>query len=388
MKNCVLRSVEDKEPGECPNNIHNFPLALSVCIITKNDAVRLERCLESMKNFPIQVVAVDTGSTDNTMEMLSEWKKEGKSSFSLKTGTFTWIDDFAAAKNAAVLMADNDVVMVLDSDEYMVNTSVKDLEEALHLVSENKSRVGRIKRANIYERGGEECVNNEYISRVFSRSVYRYFGKVHEQLVRIDGNNSEPLLISLSVNINHDGYAGNEEERREKALRNIRLLKAMLSDSGDDPYVLYQLGKSCYMAGEYNEAAEYFDKALCFDVNPRLEWVVDMVETYGYALLNSNQSEKALALENIYDEFGNSADFKLLMGLIYMNNRRYEAAVNEFLEATKYNESRMQGANSYIAYYNAGVVMECLGYIEEAVLLYEKCGDYAKAKSRLDALKK
>ena len=113
-----------------------------------------------------------------------------------------------------------------------------------------------------------------------------------------------------------------------------------------------------------------------------------MVETYGYALLNSNQSEKALALENIYDEFGNSADFKLLMGLIYMNNRRYEAAVNEFLEATKYNESRMQGANSYIAYYNAGVVMECLGYIEEAVLLYEKCGDYAKAKSRLDALKK
>lgn len=66
-------------------------------------------------------------------------------------------------------------------------------------------------------------------------------------------------------------------------------------------------------------------------------------------------------MEGVYEEFGNSADFKLLMGLIYMNYQLFDLAVEEFLKATTYSTARMVGANSYLAYYNAGVMWECLG---------------------------
>jgi tetratricopeptide (TPR) repeat protein len=44
----------------------------------------------------------------------------------------------------------------------------------------------------------------------------------------------------------------------------------------------------------------------------------------------------------------------------------------------------MDGVNSYRAFYNIGVIYECLGKTEEAIKYYEKCGDYRLAKSRLE----
>ena len=69
------------------------------------------------------------------------------------------------------------------------------------------------------------------------------------------------------------------------------------------------------MAGDYSQACVWFDKGLSYDLNPKLEYVIDMVETYGYALINSGQEQEAIFFENIYEEFGNTADFQFLMGL-------------------------------------------------------------------------
>ena len=143
-------------------------------------------------------------------------------------------------------------------------------------------------------------------------------------------------------------------------------LAVKLQHEGQLPYILYQLGKGYYMAGDYTEACTYFSCALSFDLNPKLEYVIDMVETSGYAMLNSDQAANALFFENIYEEFGNTADFQFLMGLIYMNNARFEDAVSEFLKATKHSASRNVGANSYMAFYNIGVIYECLGRADEA----------------------
>ena len=156
--------------------------------------------------------------------------------------------------------------------------------------------------------------------------------------------------------------------------------------SGQIPYLLYQLGKSYYMMGEYGVACEWFAQGLSFDLNPTLEYVIDMVETYGYALINSGQEQTALFFENIYDEFGKRADFHFLMGLIYMKNARFTEAVREFEKATGHAECRAQGANSYRANYNIGVIYECLGKKEEALAYYRKCGGYAPAEERIREL--
>lgn len=354
---------------------------LSVCIITKNEEKNITRCLECLKPYGFEIVVVDTGSADRTKEIALQYTD--------KVYDFVWRDDFAAAKNFAVSKATNRYVMIIDSDEFLEEI---DTEKLNQLMAQHPEAVGRIRRRNVFTRNGQQQENTEWINRIFLKEKFHYEGRIHEQVTAIDG--SDYKTYQAPVVIEHTGYDLTPEERKQKAKRNFTLLIQELErleqeeqENGQIPYILYQLGKSCYMAEEYEEACEYFSRGLSFDLEPKLEYVIDMVETYGYALLNSGQAETALFFENIYEEFGNSADFQFLMGLIYMNNACFQQAVKEFLKATRHKECRNKGVNSYSAYYNIGVIYECLEKKEEAVQYYEKCGDYEPAKKRLESMK-
>ena len=124
---------------------------LSVCIITKNEQENLTRCVETLLCYPVEVVVLDTGSTDGTLDYLSNLQKklrklkqtdfsEGtglvpEESFSkeasLVTGNFLWCDDFSAARNAAVAMASNEIILSIDSDEFLYDFSMEELEKEI-----------------------------------------------------------------------------------------------------------------------------------------------------------------------------------------------------------------------------------------------------------------
>lgn len=394
---------------------------ISVCIIVKNEQNNIEHCLKCLTPYMPEIIVVDTGSTDNTKAIASQYTD--------RVYDFSWINDFAAAKNFAISKATNSYVMVLDSDEFIESLDIQKLQEELQ---KHPDQVGRIFRRNVFERNGTQQENTEWINRIFSKEQFHYEGCIHEQVTAINGEAYK--TYQAPVVILHTGYDLPEGERKQKAERNIILLrqelqrlliaflqKADLSDNvnktfvpveseydekqcvnkilsiieaGDDlsdtlqheeqlPYILYQLGKGYYMAENYAEACAYFSCALSFDLNPKLEYVIDMVETYGYALINNGQASDALFFESIQNEFGNTADFQFLMGLIYMNNARFEEAVAAFLKATKYKESRNVGANSCMAFYNIAVIYECLGMMDEAKRYYEMCGEYGPAEERL-----
>ncbi|MGN0141113.1 MAG: glycosyltransferase [Roseburia sp.] len=361
---------------------------LSVCIIAKNEEQNIARCLECIKPTGLEIVVVDTGSTDRTREISCAYTE--------KVYDFTWCDDFAAAKNYAISKATNPYVMIIDSDEFIERI---DLNELYGQLAAHPDEVGRIRRRNLYCRQGVRQENREWINRIFARERFCYEGRIHEQVTAKTGEAYD--TYQTSVVISHSGYDLSLEERKKKAKRNEMLLRQELAQleeklqSGEAqkakaeaqmPYILYQLGKSCYMAEEYGDACDYFSRGLSYDLEPRLEYVIDMVETYGYALLNSGQAEMALLFESIYDAFGDSADFDFLMGLIYMNNERFGEAIAQFGKAAAYSECRNAGTNSYAAYYNIGVIYECLGQIPQAVDAYKKCGAYEPAEKRLALL--
>lgn len=369
---------------------------LSICIITKNEEKNIARCLECLKPYDLEIIVADTGSTDRTKKIALQYTDY--------VYDFPWCDDFAAAKNFAISKATNPYVMIIDSDEFL---EPMEIEKLYQCIRQHPEEVGRIRRKNIFTRNGQQQENQEWINRIFPKDKYHYEGRIHEQVTAIDGG--EYITYQSPVVIVHTGYDLTLEERKAKANRNFNLLLQELNrleqktqqeaqqkesagrnekenENEQIPYILYQLGKSCYMAGEYEKACEFFSRGLSFDLNPKLEYVIDMVETYGYALLNSGQAETALLFESIYHEFENSADFQFLMGLIYMNNSRFDQAVQEFQKATKHKECRSKGVNSYSAYYNIGVIYECLGKKEEAIKYYKKCGDYQQAKRRLESM--
>lgn len=391
---------------------------LSICIICKNEEMNIGKCLSSYIKTGFELLVVDTGSTDHTKEIALKYTNSFYD--------FKWCDDFSAAKNFAISKASNDIVMIIDSDEYLDKIDVDGLEQ---LIKENSNRVGRIQRRNVFRRNGEIKENREWINRIFSKQKFHYEGRIHEQVMPLDGTENYETY-QVPITILHSGYDLPEDERRKKAKRNINLLnlelqqlvlknKDVVSNSSEQfelnnslsyvkrlsevlvlddesmrrlqkddriPYVLYQLGKGHYMAGNYKNACIYFECGLYFDLNPKLEYVIDMVETYGYALINSGQARQALFMEDIYDEFGETADFKFLMGLIYMNNEMYKEAICEFEKATRMPYGRTVGTNSYLANYNIGVIYECLGEYEKAKEFYKKCGKYESAHKRLAKL--
>ena len=399
---------------------------LSVCIIAKNEEKNIRRCLESLKSYNFEIVVVDTGSTDDTEKIAQQYTD--------RVYHFQWKNNFSSARNFAISKSTKTYVMSIDCDECIDYIDVKKLQ---NLLAERKKQVGRIKIRNHLTKSGTGQENTEWINRIFSKELFHYEGCIHEQVTAMNGEEYE--TYQAPVVILHTGYDLPENERKQKAERNINLLQQELQrlliaflqkqdayvnvmddvglknddennkrcvqrifsmiEAGNDlavklqheeqlPYILYQLGKGYYMAGDYREACTYFSCALSFDLNPKLEYVIDMVETYGYALLNSGQADHALFLENVYEEFGNTADFKFLMGLIYMNNEMFDAAVEEFKKALKMPEGRARGVNSYLACYNIGVIYEYLGQMTEAEQYYNRCGGYEPAEKRLENMKK
>jgi len=368
---------------------------ISICIITKNEEENLEECLRHLEKLNYEIVVVDTGSIDNSIATARKYTNH--------VYNYEWCDDFSAARNFSIGKASGDIIVVIDSDEFIIEFDKEDVEK---IFEQNERVIGRINRKEKFGVNGEfEAI--DHINRVFSKKYYRYVGRIHEQVVSITNGTSmnetsangvrtnspstnasstnETNTVNLPITVIHNGYSG-EELRLSKAQRNIKLLNKEL-EIREDPYILYQLGKSYYMISDYYKACEYFSKGLEFDVNPELEYVIDMVETYGYSLINTKQYETALLLENIYEQFGNTADFQFLMGLVYMNNEMFEKAIEEFERATRCKQSRVIGVNTYLAWYNIGVILECLGYKEDAAVYYTKCGRYEKAVERLDFFK-
>lgn len=343
---------------------------LSLCMIVKNEGENLQNCLSKVVAFVDEIIIVDTGSNDNTKTIASE--------FTDKIHDFKWCDDFSKARNFSVSKASNDWIVVLDADEFVTEFSRYNADEFI-TNSSNKHKVARIQRVNLL--GDTNKKVTERVNRVFNRDNFHYEGIIHEQLVSLDGKTYETQMIDITVD--HVGYTKEALTRTDKLKRNIDLLKEALGKNSEDPYLYFQLGKAYYLLKDYKSSALYFEKSLFFELDFRLEYVEDLVETYGYSLINSGRYSEALVLENCFEVYSKLPDFHFLMGLIYMNNAKFTQAVASFLECTKFPNSKVEGITTYSAYYNIGVIYDVLGYREKAVEYYKLCGDYEPATDRL-----
>lgn len=343
---------------------------ISLCMIVKNEEQGLAQCLNSVKDIVDEIIVVDTGSNDTTKEIALKYTN--------KVYDFIWDNDFAKARNFSISKANNDWILVVDADEIVTNFNV---ETILSLINSGDKLVGRIKRINIFEDSTGEKKYIERINRLFNKNHYNYTGTIHEQVTSL--NNTSYKTVPIDIDIEHIGYIKEVLNKSNKISRNISMLKQAIDDNSNDPYLHYQLGKSYYMGKEYTLASESFEEALKYDINFNYEYAEDLVETYGYSLINTNRFIDAIKIEEFYIYYKEYPDFNFLMGLIYMNNGRFNDAVSSFYRCIGNTEGKIEGVNSYLAYYNIGVIFECLGHTEEASKHYNMCGNYKPALSRL-----
>ena len=147
-------------------------IPISLCMITKNESDKLDRCLAAVKDLPLEIIVVDTGSTDNSIEVARKYTEH--------VYHFDWISDFAAARNFSVSKATNDWILVLDTDEYV--TSV-DMEAIYKLIDENATGVGCLIRTSPDTVGS---ITVDHVERLFNKKFYMYKRPIHEQVLPID----------------------------------------------------------------------------------------------------------------------------------------------------------------------------------------------------------
>ena len=351
-------------------------IPVSVCMIARNEEKHIEECCSRLQRYGFEIVLVDTGSTDRTIVLARKYTSQ--------IYHFDWCDDFSAAKNYAMQKASHNWILSLDCDEYIETLDQDALQKCMEIYPRC---AGRILIRNRFTENGRTACEQVRVSRFVNRQYFRFEGAVHEQLVPAAGSDSSAKYVyPAPVTVLHVGYDGSEAEMLEKSRRNITLLEKELKIQGPDPYLYFQLGQSYRRLHDYENAVRYFDNGLAMDVDPALDYVQTMVESYGYTLLDLKRNQDALNLLGVYDEFSCRADFVFLIGLIYMNNGLFNEAVNEFQKAATMEEFAIDGVNSYKANYNIGVIYECAGYPREAKAAYLKCGDYEPAKMRLQLL--
>ena len=345
-------------------------MKISLCMIVKNEELLLQKSLFAVAPYVDEIIVVDTGSTDRTKEIALDYKA--------KVYDFPWCDDFSAARNFSLWQAAHDWVLVLDADEVITHF---DKDQLQSVMTADNSVVGRIKLINLL--AGEKR-SSERISRLFNRTLFHYAGCIHEQVVGLDGQTYH--TVNVDITALHSGYSEEVIKRTDKIARNINLLQQALHNSPDDTYLLYQLGKSHFLAKNFTAAINTFTQALELPMNFSLEYVAELVETYGYALIKSERYAEALDLTQYEQYYNQSPDYLFLQGLIYMNNGMFSQAIELFLRCRGVTEGKTEGINSWLPTYNIAVIYECLGKMEEATGYYKQCGNYPAALERLNLI--
>ena len=230
---------------------------LAVCMIVKDESEFIEGAIGSVRGLADQVVVVDTGSTDDTVERARAAGAE--------LHFFPWTGDFSAARNVSLDHARTDWVLVLDADERVTPRS----RTAVRSIMEEYGDVPRVvcPRIHNYTRDGR-FMNDGFSGRLFrNRPDMRFSGRVHEEV----GRDMPAVSTDYRLDFELDHYGADPDVMREKAKdsRNTDLLQARLAEAPDDLLTWFYLGSQHWLGARREEAGEAFRRVVeLFERNP------------------------------------------------------------------------------------------------------------------------
>lgn len=348
---------------------------LSLCLIVKDEAKVIERCINSVREFLSDViddiVVVDTGSTDGT--------KQKVEMLGCCVFDFEWCNDFAKARNFSVSKAKNDWILVLDADEFVTKCSKTKLID--FMVVKNECVIGEIDIVNYGDFEGVSYTM-DLVPRVFNRKNVEYVGIIHEMPAMKNGSN--PILKKLELEIHHTGYIDEVAEEKGKADRNIEMLTKVL-EKEEDLYLTMQLGKSYIRKREFIKAIECFEKVVFNEDVVQYEYYSKSVSEYVRCLLNVNQFEAAMVCESFWARCYGHDSYIYYMAHAYFRSKHYEKAIDCFLELLNRKEAEI---SKVMVYYSLGQLFATVEMYEESLTYFELCNGYASSIQNIEEIKK
>lgn len=221
---------------------------LSVCVIAKNEEKFLEESLNSISPVTDEIIFVDTGSDDKTVEIAKK--------FTNNIHYFKWIDDFSAAYNSATDRAKMDYIFRWDADFYLpkeyLNKLLKAKEEDffganlinfgwVDIDTSNNRPIGEVTRDLIYKK-------DEFYSYLPIHSYIK--PKKGIEVTRHHIND-----LAIEHHKHHKKKAGRYDQ-------SLKLIEKALQDGYDIPYLNFHYALALIYTQRYAEAEKVIDRFL------------------------------------------------------------------------------------------------------------------------------
>lgn len=290
------------------------PITISLCMIVKNEEAVIGRCLASVKDIVDEMIIVDTGSTDQTKEIVKKYTD--------KVYDFEWIHDFAAARNYSFSLATQDYILWLDADDVLLPPDNLKFQQLKATLSPEVDAVNMFYNLSVNAQGivSSRLRRNRLVKRTKN---FKWIGAVHEY-VEAYGN-----IISSDIGVTHQPI-------EHDADRNLKIYEQRLI-KGDvfSPRDLYYFANELKDHRLLNRAIEYYQKFLATNQG----WVEDNIGACGkladcFHELNDHENK----LKYIYLSFNYAtprAEFCCRLGFHHLNANQLDQAIFWYKTATQ-----------------------------------------------------
>jgi tetratricopeptide (TPR) repeat protein len=298
---------------------------LSVSMIVKNEEKLLPKALASVKDIADEIIVLDTGSTDRTIEIAEE--------YGAKVFHFDWTGDFSEARNASLDHCTGDWVLALDADEALQPESHTALQQMMYRpYTQPVIYLPRI--VNLVTDNEADAIEH-YGPRLFPRlPELRWTGRIHEQVMHVDlGEKGLERMRVPDLVLHHWGYNKETVAEKNKDERNTALLEQSLREEPDNPFHHFNMGVAMRVAERVPEAVPYFRKSieLCEHAGITPMYLASAYNYLVASLVASERLQEAIDLAGTCEMFcQDQPDYWLNRGIAYDKTGNYQEAINSF----------------------------------------------------------
>ncbi len=350
-----------------------FQSSISFIVLCRNEERCIERCIRSIISECTkedEIIVIDTGSTDNSIDIVSKINE----CMLIKT---KWENDFSAIRNIGINLATKTWIFFIDADEVLKKGSIKNLKEFLIMLDYNS--ISNVIISPLIVNSNSHAIRD--VKRILKKNdgVF-YYGCIHEE----PRKNIEKLgadLIHLFIDnviLEHDGYKMEIVKLKDKANRNTDLLKKMISVEPHNPrwkYFLCRDGRNNINKKEYeyilHDVIQLSSKEPIF-LRYRIRATSDLI-SYLIDLDRLNEADIFLhELENLENNLSDIIYYKHFIKYIKCKKEIMEILQSLIECKKKYTETEYGGIHSSLYHINylMGLILFDLGDYQDAFQIY------------------
>lgn len=347
-------------------------MKLSVCMIVKNEERVLARCLDCVSQFADELIIVDTGSTDRSMEIAGKYTS--------KVFFHKWQDSFAEARNYAYSLATCEYMMWLDADDVI---DEENIGRFLKLKQETPPDTDVI--FTIYRNYSEDGIGDYILrDRIIRRSLNpKWVGDVHEA---IPLRSSWKCMYALDITIIHKKEYVNDPKRNMGIFNKVINEGKIFTDFEKANYC-----KELVFAKNYEKAYDVF-KQISQKVNNHTYYYASFFVVTGL-IFNEKYNECISEIEKLDRKMLTTAYMVYKQGLCYENLGKISKAKECYHRAMTIPEDpstlyiQFTGFTDYFPMLRLAIIAtvegnraEAMAYLNKASMLYPKNKEWKNAK--------